>query len=447
MVDLTSLNTFKNVNLGNDNAIVNLNQDNKLTSNTTFSKANIFRFLRSSSTQANNNQVRTEFLKSLGKAFGLEQGIGTGPNGEVTFSREFMDKLEKILGSDFKRSDFGVPAEGGAVKSGKPLTQRRINAIMTKAAAFESKDFSIAAYKDKLSVIMKDLGMPDVTGMSKEQVDKLFENNKTARIFADIQKSLHFLEHGLDDLVRTDHQFAFELELAEGNPEKIAELIENTPNKFQIKDLNTGEYVKFDNEKAKSLGKDVLWPILGGELIHTEWAKFSDRTSDSVEPFKKYIANTIKSFVKNGIDAYLESKAQDKLQAFHDHVKKDVGACMEDKGKKFIEYRQNNLEGPIDRAEEAEYNTIINRNKSKTLKEQIETELNVLFNQNPEGEWKDYAPVIKERLVGKVATVIVLDENNEFTELKENGKVVVRALTSEDIDRIGETLYNNIMNG
>ena len=101
MVDLTSLNTFKNVNLGNDNAIVNLNQDNKLTSNTTFSKANIFRFLRSSSTQANNNQVRTEFLKSLGKAFGLEQGIGTGPNGEVTFSREFMDKLEKILGSDF----------------------------------------------------------------------------------------------------------------------------------------------------------------------------------------------------------------------------------------------------------------------------------------------------------------------------------------------------------
>ena len=166
-----------------------------------------------------------------------------------------------------------------------------------------------------------------------------------------------------------------------------------------------------------------------------------------VEPFKKYIANTIKSFVKNGIDAYLESKAQDKLQAFHDHVKKDVGACMEDKGKKFIEYRQNNLEGPIDRAEEAEYNTIINRNKSKTLKEQIETELNVLFNQNPEGEWKDYAPVIKERLVGKVATVIVLNENNEFTELKENGKVVVRALTSEDIDRIGETLYNNIMNG
>ncbi len=120
---------------------------------------------------------------------------------------------------------------------------------------------------------------------------------------------------------------------------------------------------------------------------------------------------------------------------------------MEDKVKKFIEYRQNNLEGPIDRSKEAEYNTIINRSQSKTLKELLETELNVLFNQNPEGEWNDYAPVIKERLVGKVATVIVLNENIEYTELRKNGKVVVRALTSEDIDRIGETLYNNIING
>ena len=187
MVDFTALNTFKNVDLGNDNAIVNINDDKQLTSDSTFSKAKIFRFLRSSTTQANNNQIRTELLKSLGKAFGLEQGIGTGPKGEVTFSREFMDRLEKILGPAFKRSDFGVPAEGGAVKSGKPLTQRRINLIMTQAAAFESKDFSIASYKNKLSVIMKDLGMPDTVGMKKTDLDVKFKDNPVDRIFADIQ--------------------------------------------------------------------------------------------------------------------------------------------------------------------------------------------------------------------------------------------------------------------
>ncbi len=200
MVDLTALNTFKNANLGNDNAIAKFDENNNLSSDSTFSKAKIFRFLRSSTTQTNNNQIRTELLKSLGKAFGLEQGIGTGPKGEVTFSKDFMDKLEKILGPAFKRSDFGVPSEGGAVKSGKPLTQRRINQIMTQASAYETKDFSVEAYKSKLAVVMKDLGMPDVKGKTKEQLDQMFANNRTARIFADVQKSLDFLENELDEL-------------------------------------------------------------------------------------------------------------------------------------------------------------------------------------------------------------------------------------------------------
>lgn len=445
MVDTTALNTFKNINLGNDNAIVHLNQDNQVSSNSTFSKAKIFRFLRSSTTQANNNQIRTELLKSLGKTFGLEQGIGIGPKGEVTFSREFMDKLEKILGPEFKRSDFGVPAEGGAVKSGKPLTQRRIKAIMTQASAFESKDFSIAAYKEKLSVIMKDLGMPDVKGKTVKELNALFENNKTARIFADIQKSLDFLENKLDRMIKIDAEYEFNLELTENDPQARENLIENTKDKFKILNETTGEYEKLDEEMASNLGKDVLWSMLGGELIHTERARFNYQTAVTIKPFKDYVANTIKSFVKNAIDSYFESKHQDKIELFHNHVRSHLGACMEDKAKNFIEFRQNNLEGPVNKAEEAKLNSIINRNNAQNLKEMIEVELDELFKQNPEGEWGDYAPVIKQKLVGKFATVIVKNENNEYTELKDNGKVVVRALTAEDIDLIGESLYNDIL--
>lgn len=454
MVDITALNTFKNLNLGNENSIATMDNENNVTSNSTFSKANIFRFFRSSSTQTNNNQIRTEFLKSLGKAFGLEEGIGAGPKGEVTFSGEFMEKLEKILGPAFKKADYGIPAEGGAVKSGKPLTQRRISQIMTQISAFEQKDFSVAAYKDKLSFIMKDLGMPDVTGMSKKDLDKMFENNKTARIFADIQKSLDFLENHLDRLIKNDTEYDFQLELTEDNPQAREKLIEKTENKFNILDLNlekldlnTDKYVTLNEEKLQNLGQEILWPLLGGELIHTERANFNCSTSETIKPLKDYIANTIKSFVKNGIDSYLEAKQQAKLNIFHDHVKTHLGACMEDKAKNFYEFRQENFEGPVNKAEETEFNSIINRNKAKNLKEMIESELDALFKQNPDGEWKDYAPVIKEKLEGKFATVIVLNENHEYTELKENGKVVVRALTAEDIDRIGESIYDDILMG
>ncbi|SFK20439.1 hypothetical protein [Succinivibrio dextrinosolvens] len=453
MVDLTSLNTFKNVNLGNDNAIVNLNQDNKLTSNATFSKANIFRFLRSSSTQANNNLVRTELLKSLGKAFGLEQGIGAGPKGEVTFSKDFMDKLEKILGPSFKREDFGVPAEGGAVKSGKPLTQRRINQIMTQASAYETKDFSIDAYKSKLAVVMKDLGMPDVKGKTKEQLDQMFANNRTARIFADVQKSLDFLENELDELLKNNGKYEYELELTEGAEDEEAQrqkIIEGTTNKFEMKDPATGQYVNYEHsdEQKSNLRDNILWPRLGGETIHVERVFINPQTAESIKPLKNYIASTIKSFVKNSIDSYFESKRQGKIEAFNNHVVNNAGACMEDKGKKFIEFRQRHLEGPVDRALEANLNAVINGNVAKTQKEQIESEITRLVALNPEGEWEDYAAELKKTLVGKYATVIkvkVEGGRREYVEVKQDGKPVERAITAEDIDRIGEELYNDIL--
>ncbi len=457
MVDLTALNTFKNVNLGNDNAIVNINGDNQLSTNSTFSKAKIFRFLRSSSTQANNNQVRTELLKSLGKAFGLEQGIGTGPKGEVTFSKGFMDSLEKILGPSFKRSDFGVPEEGGAVKSGKPLTQRRINQIMTQASAYESKDFSIDAYKSKLAFVMKDLGMPDVKNMTRDQLDAMFANNQTARIFADVQKSLDFLENELDDLLRDNQRYAYELELLEGSENEAAqkqELIEKTDNKFEMKDPTTGKYVDYrhSEQNIEDLRDKFLWHRLGGELIHIERVNLNPRRAESIKPLKNYIASTIKSFVKNSIDSYLESKSQGKMDVFKQHIEKGAGACMEDKGMKFIEFRQNNLEGPVDTKLQANLLAVVNGNIAKSQKDFIESELNRLVANNPDGEWEDYAAELKKVLVGKTATVIEVksegeaeNTKREYIEVIQDGKPLERPITAEDIDRIGEEIYNNII--
>ena len=76
-------------------------------------------------------QSRTELLCSLGNAFGLN-GMGQNKDGVTTFSKSFMDKLQKLLGDEFKRNDFGI-SDDGTVTSGKPLTQRRVSAIVKQA--------------------------------------------------------------------------------------------------------------------------------------------------------------------------------------------------------------------------------------------------------------------------------------------------------------------------
>ena len=417
MVDFTALNTFKNANLGNDNAIAKIDENKTLSSDSTFSKLKIFRFLRSSSTQTSNNQVRTELLKSLGKAFGLEQGIGTGPKGEVTFSKDFMDKLEAILGPSFKRSDFGVPAEGGAVKSGKPLTQRRISQIMTQAVAYENKDFSIGEYKNKLAVIMKALGMPDVTKMTRHEIYEKFGHNPVQSHFANVQLSLDYLEKELElALINDETMMAEYVQALEENVEQEQlDAFLRLPGRFKMKDPQTGNYVNYSHDFRNGFNEKILRPRLGGELLHTERSGFNHQNSESIEPLQKYIGNTLKSFVKNSIDTYLDCKRLGKMEVYNSHVANNLGACMEDKVVNYIEFRQQNLdEGVVDVQLENHLNNIVAGNEAQTQKQSIEAELELLMTQNPDGDWEhDYAPALKEKLVGKYSTVIVAKENEE----------------------------------
>ena len=131
--DTSKATMFRNVNFGNENAIANLDGKGGLKANgqyTLFGK-----FSRTDVQRADNNAVRTALLKSLGEAFGLS-GM-TAEGGVVRFSKGFMDRLEQILGRKvLKRGDFDIGADG-IVKSGKPLTQRRITAIVTMIVEIE----------------------------------------------------------------------------------------------------------------------------------------------------------------------------------------------------------------------------------------------------------------------------------------------------------------------
>ena len=131
-------------NLGGDNAIANLGGDNAIAKKNNYhgSPGKVF---RAGSTKAANNAVRAELLRSLGNTFGFS-GMSEA-NGKATFSKEFMDKLEGFLGPAFKREDFGIGADG-TVSSGKPLTQRRIQAVERAVADAATRlDDAVAAAK------------------------------------------------------------------------------------------------------------------------------------------------------------------------------------------------------------------------------------------------------------------------------------------------------------
>jgi hypothetical protein len=100
----------------------------------------------------------------------------TEKDGKTYFSADFMAKLERILGRDvFKAADFKLNRDG-SVSSGKPLTQRRIQAIVEKAGIYANTGFSVGAYRQKLESIKKDLG---IAGLSGAQLDALNKNEKT----------------------------------------------------------------------------------------------------------------------------------------------------------------------------------------------------------------------------------------------------------------------------
>ena len=89
---ITALSAFSNANLGtSDNAIANVSDNGgKIVRKNTY-YGPIGKIFRLSGAKAANNAIRTELLRALGNAFGIE-GVGNNSAGKTTFSQKFMDK-------------------------------------------------------------------------------------------------------------------------------------------------------------------------------------------------------------------------------------------------------------------------------------------------------------------------------------------------------------------
>lgn len=477
--DISALNTFRNVNLGGDNAIANLNGEGGVKKNKELGSF-IGKMFRSSRTEACNNAIRAELLRSLGQAFGL--GGVSERDGKLRFSADFMKRLESILGRDvLKTADFKIGADG-SVTSGKPLTQRRITAIVEKAIVYDKTGFSINAYRQKLESIKQDLGLG---GLSSAQIDALNKGKDTPQItklFIHASKSLDFLA-GLEfgkpvvdkktgktqyyeypggedkSFIRLNPELAFRMEMGENVSNFRGDRFQ-----YRLPGSTLDDYKplsgSFDDQKSGF--SNQLFQVLGGELIHTERAHFNKNGTD-IEPLKKYIAQTIQLFVQKFVDVYLECKAEGKMDEFRAHCEKP-GACMEQKGLQLTQFQAEHLSPAQDgaaptRAEAAELVRIANtsvgdNDPPQGVDKLVDGVLDALGQADAKladsEDWADFREQAKEKLVGKTAQIVepVMDKARnqyKFVPVMEHGRPLVRPLTAEDLEKIGPAcLYNTV---
>ena len=178
-ITLSALDMFRNASAWTDNTKLNLNGQGGVGNAGNYGGILSARSRQQPEKDAN-NAVRTALLKALAKTFNL----ATDPENDGTrFSPDFMRKLEKLLGPAFKRDDFKVGADG-VVSSGRPLTARRIKAILSsaKSAADDGRDNDsiFQGFRDAVSTWPEEAGFLEmVAGVYNDVKDRFGEQGVT----------------------------------------------------------------------------------------------------------------------------------------------------------------------------------------------------------------------------------------------------------------------------
>ena len=290
---------------------------------------------RSSIEKAANNEMRTELLKSLANAFNMQ--VKTDNDGKARFDRAFLRTLERKIGAEFKRDDFKLDADG-YVCSGRPLTARRIKAIISKVtlAALNpgSTDSSISTGRANALISSSEMDSEsEAGGFSATSVksgksgktDKSAGTGKTAsagksgpvktqfglrkeiynpyfdkldvikgkihkapehvqRFYARIEKSLDYLANQLDterleegdnDRSALRNTMEYQFEVIE-----LGNKLKPGMNKFEYYDPKRGRYVPL--ESTYDFNTNILSPAIGGGFIHLERATRINENGDKV---------------------------------------------------------------------------------------------------------------------------------------------------------------------
>ena len=281
-----ALNAFAKFNVGNNNAIANLGEDGNLVQKDALG----FMRFRLPSTKERNNAVRTELLKALGNAFSID-GV-TERDGKTRFSAQFMNRLEEILGPEvFKREDFGL--EGGEVASGKPLTQRRITAIVKAACAKSESGYDATAYSAKADAIADAFKGRDPNALS----------TRTAQRYVDAMKrTIDWLENDLEGFDAAVPGI--------GNLEKVKTFVYKRTRLFIYPDDIRSFLAQVEAAKRQDRpeNEDEQNQIINIDNL----PKNDEATEERRANIKTYIIDRLQTMVKESIDICLKAIAAGK---------------------------------------------------------------------------------------------------------------------------------------
>lgn len=435
--NITALDAFRNAHLDGEKAIANLGQGGKVEQHGSYKGGFIGRF-RGKDTKAANNAVRTELLRSLGTAFGLE-GIGRNEKGVTTFSKDFMDRLTKLLGPAFKRDDFDVGADG-MVKSGKPLTKRRISAIVKQATLAGRGEFDAKVYRTKLGAVNDALAKMPANAKHADSVKSYF---------AYAGKCLDFLENEFEGLLQENPEWSEARAKADPNYD-VPRFCFVKPGKYE------GEPCENRNAFVNYIAyESTIKPVLHYELYHNLPKEL--HTPEDVTTLKNYVRNTIRMYIQTATDLFLDAQKAGKLSELMEKIADNPGACMDDKASRPGEWRKAlGLMGADD------LSGVAMHDKDQPLNQCIGNVISAIVKANPEnvGEWEDVADQVKKDLVGVIRPIdepvvikSVSKDGEELVQHKfrplvgETGKPVVRAITEADIDAIGPAVLDTILYG
>ncbi|MBQ7190721.1 MAG: hypothetical protein IJR99_15030 [Kiritimatiellae bacterium] len=464
-INLQALDMFRTATDWTGKGIANLDGDDAIKQNGTYGGP-LGALRRSKIEQAANNEVRTELLRALGTAFGLS-GMSE-ENGKVKFSKDFMDRLESLIGADFKRDDFKIDHEGN-VTSGRPLTARRIKAILTRAetAATEMSGTSPTEKTEKTGKAAK---LTKLGGVRKEKTygpyaEKLAtikheiakldkgDDSHVFSFFNRVGKTLGFLYDELDvdrvndeapdpSALRNDQEYEWKKELGELN--------EGEKPSFEYFDDKQGKYVKF--ESSYSYQNGLLWNKVGGGLLHLERSSFRTNESDDIAPLRKYIVDNLRLFVMKSIDVYFAAKEAGKLDLFFEHLR-EPGACLEDQCLHLVEFEAKHLSDGLQglsSSEVDELERIAKQDPAKLATPDVDRQIGDIYDEIGNEQWfldkeefdDDIAKILIERLQGKTCAITKYNTStHKFEPLLEKGKPVVRPLTAEDIRTFGALIF------
>lgn len=444
-----ALNVYRNAGFADANTIINIDGEG-IKANGVY-KGALSALSRSSEEKTANNAVRTELLKALGRAFNVK-GM-TEADGKVTFSKDFMTRLEKILGADFKRGDFGINADG-EVTSGKPLTMRRIQAIVKKADLVGAGTFSVDVYRRKFEVMLKDMG---ATKMTPEDMKKKGGEFITLH---NIAKILTFLEKEADKSVRVNPEYEYarevhDFENEDGEPFDEASF--KGP-RFEYLDMTKGEEGEY--VPLRSTDDWVLYVNLrAGVVFHPERCRaFSKENYASITELNKYLADNLKLYVKKAIDNYFAAQNCGKMGEYTKVMGPNAGVCLEEKCMRLVEFEDEHLvdKDALDAAEVEVLRRIAEaapvNGELPTAEDLVYMEIDAIGRLGERyavsDDWNDFAELAKEHLVGTTAMIMQAVQDGDEYKIEPvmvDGKPVVRPLTGADLDAIGPACMAKIM--